>query len=87
MGTITISLNNETEHKLRELAEKTFGKRKGYLGEAVTEAIEKWAGEKQQKEIAERELKVLEKGYFLGKRLYKDRGELHERSWQKNLRR
>jgi len=41
--------------------------------------MRRWVEEKRQEKIAERELKLLEKGFNLGKKLYKARDELHER--------
>ena len=42
MGTITISVEDETEKLFRKLASAKYGKRKGALGEAVTEAMQIW---------------------------------------------
>jgi hypothetical protein len=52
MGTITISVDNETERKFREVAIRVHGKRKGALGEATTEALNLWVKEKMQEEIS-----------------------------------
>ncbi len=79
MGTITISVANEVEKKFRALAGKIYLKKKGYLGKAVTEAMQKWIEEKRQEEIAKEELKVLERGYEMGKLRIKSRDEIYER--------
>ena len=39
---------------------------------AVTEAMQRWIYEKRQEKIAERELKLLEKGFNFGKKLYRE---------------
>lgn len=53
--------------------------KKESLGEAITDAMQKWILEKKQEKIAEEALKLLEQGFKFGKRMYKDRSELYER--------
>ena len=76
MGTITVSIDDETEEVFRGMVGETYGKGKGHLGKAITEAIQEWVHERQQKQIAERELKRIEKGYDTEVILYKTRDEL-----------
>jgi len=79
MGTITININDEIENQFRTLARKTYHDKKGYLGNAVTCALQKWIDEVTQKQIAERELKILDKGFVMGKLKFTSREELYER--------
>lgn len=79
MGTITVNVKDEVEREFREVASVAHGDKKGYLGMALTEAMQRWINEKKQEKIAERELKLLEKGFNFGKKLYETRDELHER--------
>jgi predicted transcriptional regulator len=79
MGTITINIDNDVEKQFRELAQKIYSKKKGYLGNAVTSAMQKWIDEATQKQISEREIKLLEKGFDMGELKFKSREELHER--------
>ena len=79
MGTIKVNIKDEVEKEFRAVASIVHGGEKGYLEEAVTDAMRRWVEEKRQKKIAERELKLLEKGFSFGKKLYKTRDELHER--------
>ncbi len=79
MGTITINVDDEIEKEFRKLAGEEYKGKKGFLGDAITEAMKNWVGEKEQKEIAVRELAVLKKGFRLGKVLYKKREELYAR--------
>ncbi|MBI2665115.1 hypothetical protein HYX12_00660, partial [Candidatus Woesearchaeota archaeon] len=67
MGTITISINDETEEIFREVVEQELGTGKGKLGQAVQEALQEWIKEKKEEEIAKRQLVFLEKGYKFGK--------------------
>ncbi len=77
MGTITVSVNDEVEKKFREAASAKYGKRKGYLGEAVTAAMQTWV--KAENGNVKRALELLKKGHNSGGLLYKSREELHER--------
>ena len=79
MGTITVGVDDEIEEHFRLTVKRTVGAGKGTLGKAVAEAMEKWAKEKDEKEMRKRALERLERGYSMGKILYKNREELHER--------
>ncbi|CAD6493256.1 MAG: hypothetical protein LAKADJCE_00479 [Candidatus Argoarchaeum ethanivorans] len=79
MGTITVNVKDEVEKEFRAVAVIIHGGRKGYLEKAVTESMQKWINEKKQEKIAEMELKLLEKGFNFGKKLYGTREELHDR--------
>ncbi len=78
MGTITINVKNETEKKFRKIAGARYGKRKGALGEAVTEALDLWTRTNSKKSVI-KAMELLEKGIDMGKLKYKSRDELHER--------
>lgn len=78
MGTITANITDDTEDYFRHTVEKRCGEGKGSLGKAIDEALKKWADEKMQKEIAERAIARLKKGYNLGAKMYKKRSELYE---------
>lgn len=80
MGTITISIDDDTERRFREAAKKKLGQRKGYLGKATTEALETWLRKQSQEEIANDALALLATGYDLGKKLYKERKDLYDRT-------
>jgi predicted transcriptional regulator len=60
MGTITICVDDATEQRFRELAKNLLGEKKGYLGRATTEAIALWIRDKEQEEIAQQGLALLE---------------------------
>lgn len=77
MGTITISLKDKVEKKFRKTARLVFGKKKGHLSKAITEAIEEWA--KRKAKDTEKALELLEKGFEMGRLKFKTRAELHER--------
>lgn len=79
MGTITVNVRDDVEKEFRELVRSVHGAKKGELGRALTEAMQKWVYEKRQEKIAQDALKLLEQGFDFGKRLYKDRSDLHER--------
>lgn len=74
MGIITISLDSSVERKLRSIA-----KGKGSIGRAISEATREWLEKKQQKDLADRGLALLRKGWPMGKILVKKREELYDR--------
>jgi hypothetical protein len=45
----------------------------------MTSAMQKWIDEVTQKQISEREITLLEKGFNMGELKFKSREELHER--------
>ena len=78
MGTITISVNDATEMEFRDVVKQEIGETKGSLGSAITQAMDLWIKDKQQTEIAQRQLALMRKGFRFGKYKF-DREELHER--------
>ena len=80
MGTITISVDDDTEKRFRATAKKMMGERKGYLGKATTEALEYWMKKQMQEEIARDALALLETGHNLGKHHYRERKDLYDNS-------
>ena len=76
---MTISIDNDVEQQFRAIAQKIYSKKKGYLGNAVTSAMKKWIDEMTQKQISEREIKLLENGFDMGEFKFKSREELYER--------
>lgn len=76
--TITISVEKEVEERFRRLAGATYGKRKGYLGKAVTEAMKEKISRMETSTVA-KSVKLLENGIAMGKLKFKSREELHER--------
>ncbi len=79
MTTITISVDSSVEQEFRKRAAEAYEGRKGYLGDAITEAMEKWLAERKQKEITQKALELWKKGHNFGKLLYKKRDELYAR--------
>ncbi len=75
--TITINVDESVARRFRKAAGMKYGRRKGYLGKAVTNALETWA-EKQDKSLEAQFMELLEKG-FNGKKWKFDRDEAHER--------
>lgn len=79
MGTITLSIDDQTEADFRRLVEKILGRRKGALGEATTEAMKIWIREKTQEEIARDALELTGRVYHFGTRRYASRKDLYDR--------
>ncbi|MEK7539737.1 MAG: hypothetical protein AAB558_00625 [Patescibacteria group bacterium] len=79
MGTITATVDDNTEEKFRETVKNRLGAGKGKLGQAITDAMDKWVREVEQEELRKRALAKLETGFRMGKTLYKHRDELYGR--------
>mgnify|MGYP001584669247 FL=1 len=77
MGTITVNINDNVENNFRKRVYMTYGKRKGVLGKALTEAMDEW---ERKKEYFDTCMRLLEEGVDLGKLKYKTRDELHDRN-------
>ena len=65
--TITISVKRDVEERFRKLAGATYGKHKGYLGKAVTEAMDTWLEKKEKTDNIAKSLKLLETGIKMKK--------------------
>ncbi|MDG7018523.1 MAG: hypothetical protein JRN16_08865 [Nitrososphaerota archaeon] len=77
--TITVNVRADVEEKFRRVAASTHGTKKGYLGRALTEAMEKWAREKEEGDAVVQTLGILDQGLELKGLRYRRREELHER--------
>ena len=85
MGTITVNVKDDVEERFRETVKEEFGVGKGKLGRAFAEAMLAWLKEKEQKEIAERAIKRMDKGlYRLGKWKF-NRDEIYEERLNKQM--
>jgi len=77
--TITVSVRADVEQRFRRAAASAHGKKKGYLGRALTEAMDRWASEREEGDAVAQTLILLDKGLELGGLKYRRREELHER--------
>ena len=77
--TITVNVDAEVEEKFRRTAKAVHGKRKGYLGKALTDAMKIWTREKERTDNVAAALRLLDEGIDMGIMAYKTRAELHER--------
>lgn len=64
MATITLNVDDKINNEFRQIVKSKFGEGKGKLGSAFEEAIKKWIFEQQQKEIADRQLKLMKQGLY-----------------------
>jgi len=79
MAVITISVNDDLNKKFREIVRRKLGERKGALGKAVEDALNKWLDEERQNEISREMIELMEEGVgTLGKWKFK-RDELYGR--------
>jgi len=49
MGQLNLRIPDELEERLRELAVKKFGARKGFLTNAIVEALKEWIKKNSEK--------------------------------------
>jgi hypothetical protein len=78
MGTITISVDDTVEAQFRKVAKRILGERKGYLGEATTEAMRLFIREKTQEAIRTDALLLMENEYHFGRRSARECTDLHD---------
>ena len=76
---ITISGDAQVEEKFRRTAKAVHGKKKGYLGKALTDAMERWTKEREQTDSVAATIRLLDEGINLGGVRLRHRTELHER--------
>jgi predicted transcriptional regulator len=77
--TLTFSVNTDVEEKFRRVARATKGSKKGYLGRALTDAMEKWATDMEGADSVAAAMALLDQGLDLGGMRYEHRDELHDR--------
>ena len=84
MGTVTISISDETEQKFRQAVKQKLGEGKGKLGKAVEDALRKWFEEDEQIKLRQEALALLKKGlYKVGKNYTFKREEAYEERYRK----
>lgn len=79
MGNLTMSFEKEDEERIRRLAKEKYGGRKGSLSRVVNEGMSHLEEESRKERARQSLLRKLEKGFDMGKILYRNRAELHER--------
>ena len=67
MGVITISIDKDYEDKLRELAIKRYGKKKGSISKTLIEAINHFSECPKNETAEQRLINYADKGLHLGK--------------------
>jgi len=75
--TMNVSVEEEIEGEFRKQAGLRYGKKKGYLGRALTEAMAEWA-KKNDADVVNRGMVLLKEG-IKGRKWRFNRDELHER--------
>ena len=79
MVVMTVSISDNVNQVFREVVKRKLGERKGVLAKALEEAINKWIEEEEQKQIAERQIKLAKSGLYSLKGFSFVREEAHER--------
>ena len=76
--TLSLSVNSDVEKRLRQVA-KARDRKKGYLGKALTDAMDKWTKEMERSDTVAAAMALLDEGVDLGGISYGRREELHGR--------
>ena len=63
---LTFSVDAEAERKFRKVPKAASGSKKGYLGRALTDAMEKWTRENEASRAVAAALALLDQGVDLG---------------------
>ena len=66
MATITVNVDDDVYEKFRKLASEEHNGKKGFLGDTITEAMNKFVRENEAEEARQRLLATARKGYKLG---------------------
>ena len=66
MATITVNVDDEVYEKFRKLASEEHNGKKGFLGDAITETMQKFVQENEIEAARQRLREKLRKGYNLG---------------------
>jgi hypothetical protein len=75
--TMTVNVEKDIASEFRKQAGLKYGKKKGYLGKAITEAMKEWS-KKSDESLEKQFLDLLETGIKMKKWKF-NRDELHER--------
>ncbi len=79
MGNITISLEDDEETRLRNLAKRKFSGKKGSISRVIAEGIKKLEEEERREKAKERLLEMAGRGFNLGGIAARHRGDLYAR--------
>ncbi len=77
MGNVLISMDDDYEALLRQLAQKKYGGKKGALRKVVQEALEKLNSESDEAARLEF-MNFLRKGLSFKYKMYKNRNEIYD---------
>ena len=66
MATITVNVDDEVYEKFRKLASEEHNGKKGFLGDAITETMQKFVQENEIEAARQRLREKLRRGYNLG---------------------
>ncbi len=80
MGNVMISLNEEDERLLRELA-RLYGGKKGSLSAVVASGIGEVAKKEKRRRMVDRQLMVMREGFdfgLKGNKAYEKRGDVYD---------
>ena len=78
MGNVLVSLDDEHERLLRQLAQEKYGSKKGSVSTVVEQALDKFKTEDREKAVKERLKKRLKQGIDFQYKMYQKRSEIYD---------
>lgn len=79
MGIMTISVDDDKEEAFRKAVAKKFGTEKGAISRGIEFGMDKVIEDVEFETLRRRAIERLEKGFNMGKRLWKTRDDMHDR--------
>ncbi len=79
MGNITVSLEKETEQKLRSIAGKKYRNKKGSLARVIAESLDLLSKQSAGQRAMERQFRWMDRGFEMGKIMVYKREDIYDR--------
>lgn len=80
MGNITVSIEDKSERKLREIAGSKYKNKKGSLAKVIEESLDLLHDENTRQRAMRRQFGLMEQGFDLGRILAKSRAGIYDRN-------
>ncbi len=79
MGNLTITLKDQDEKRLRNMANQRYNSKKGSLAKVVSESLRLMTKQSAREMAMQRQFRWMEQGFEMGKLLIKKREDIYDR--------